>query len=1369
MNGALRRLLVALRHKSSSLSLVVSLLLLGLGSGAALAADFTFVGTGTNGNWGDNTQWLFANAPPTNGANTDIFIEGSDSSPDVQDIFNNNVAYNIDSLTLASGYSGTSTMALSGGTLTIGNFIANENTSAQLEFNQVVRMGGLGGLNVNANDDEIDFDAAVDFRLNNQTLSVSGGNNVLFDGGLTDSQNFITTATLSISGGTFVRLGADSDVLTQINITDGELLLNAASPLDSNTNIDLFSNGTFDLNNNSQNIDVLTGSGSVDLGTATLTFGESANVDASFEFSGVISGTGGITKNQSGEAVLSGANTYSGVTRIENGTLRTSGDHRIGNASAINVVSGTFDINGNQETVERIEGSGNIMLGAGGLLRVDQDGGSYTFSGTISESGELEKDGTATLILSGSNSFSLLDIDVGTVQVSSQNNMGSGSVQLSGGTLNTTATFTNSLPILTNASNSTISVNNATTLTQTGVISGSGELVKDGPGSLNLSANNTYTGNTEVNDGTLRYTGSNRISNSSDLVIAAGASVQLQNFTDTVSSLSGGGLISTGGSSGRLTVNLDSVVAINWDGAITGSGGLTKSGTHTMNITSAQSFTGAAIISEGTLSFTGSGSFSSSSDVSVSSGAAWDLNGINDTVDSIQGAGTIRLDGALLAVDENSGSTRTFSGPILGPGSFGKNGSHRLVLSGANTFDGELSISAGTLEVASSVNLGSTSANIVFFGGALNATGTISNSRDVTIGPFATATFDVDASTTFTQSGAVAADSTTTLTKNGGGTFALTSANGNGFVGDIVINAGTLQFGSGNTVGNATDVTVNSGGTFSITQTEGIDQLSGAGNVTLAGGQLLEVGLDNATSTFSGVISGSSGLFAKAGTGTLTLSGNNTYAGATTISGGTLRLSGAGRLADFTDVSVSGATFDLNDVSDAIDALSGSGSVTLGTGSSLNSLTVGSNNGSGSFTGVISESGHLVKVGSGTQTLTGNNTYSGTTSFDGGTLSTASLSNLGSGFLNFDTGTWRVTGTFTNNRATSIDANSTGTIEVNSGQTLTQSGLVSGVGADLIKEGLGTLIYAGNINHSGDNIINGGTVRLAASHRINNNSDVVVAAGATFDLDGFFETVESISGAGDVTLGNGGTLQVDATSGSFVFSGVISETGSLVKLNDHTLTLSGANTYTGPTSINGGTIRFNASNNLGDANADLTFDGGTLDLTDNNVAFSAGRSITLNSGGGTFLFSDGGLSLDIPGVISGIGTLSIDGGGEENPLTLSAVNTYSGGSNFVDAALVRVSQNANLGDNAGVVTLEGTSILSATASFTNQHAIVLSGSGGVLEAGGRHNAYPVGRHQRRGDADEVRRWHGHPHRTRNTRWKHVDCQRHAAVRIRRIA
>ena len=121
-----------------------------------------------------------------------------------------------------------------------------------------------------------------------------------------------------------------------------------------------------------------------------------------------------------------------------------------------------------------------------------------------------------------------------------------------------------------------------------------------------------------------------------------------------------------------------------------------------------------------------------------------------------------------------------------------------------------------------------------------------------------------------------------------------------------------------------------------------------------------------ATLTQSGVISDGSGgvplALTKAGLGELLVSASNTYTSPTFIDQGTLRLAGGGQLPNVTDVTVAtDATFDLNNVSDAIDALAGSGDVLLGTAT----LTVGADNGDGFFDGVISGPGSLVKIGTG--------------------------------------------------------------------------------------------------------------------------------------------------------------------------------------------------------------------------------------------------------------------------------------------------------------------------------------------------------------------------------------------------------------------
>ena len=134
------------------------------------------------------------------------------------------------------------------------------------------------------------------------------------------------------------------------------------------------------------------------------------------------------------------------------------------------------------------------------------------------------------------------------------------------------------------------------------------------------------------------------------------------------------------------------------------------------------------------------------------------------------------------------------------------------------------------------------------------------------------------------------------------------------------------------------------------------------------------------------MISGA-GSFTKAGAGTLTFSANNTYTGDTTISAGTLKLTGT--LADTTDVINSG-TYDV-DTTDTIQSLSGSGAVELASGITL---TTG-DGGDDTVSGVISGAGALTKAGSGTLTLSGSNTYTGSTTLSAGLISISATNNLG--------------------------------------------------------------------------------------------------------------------------------------------------------------------------------------------------------------------------------------------------------------------------------------------------------------------------------------------------------------------------------------
>ncbi len=143
---------------------------------------------------------------------------------------------------------------------------------------------------------------------------------------------------------------------------------------------------------------------------------------------------------------------------------------------------------------------------------------------------------------------------------------------------------------------------------------------------------------------------------------------------------------------------------------------------------------------------------------------------------------------------------------------------------------------------------------------------------------------------------------------------------------------------------------------------------SGAGNVNM-----------------SGVINGT-GSLVKNEAGILSLAGANNYTGHTTINGGTLLVFANNVIPNSSAVILAsaGATLDLNSKTDTIGSLSGVAgtNVTLGTGA----LTIGSDNGSATYSGVITGSGTITKAGTGTQTFEGNNLYTGLTTVSSGTL-----------------------------------------------------------------------------------------------------------------------------------------------------------------------------------------------------------------------------------------------------------------------------------------------------------------------------------------------------------------------------------------------
>ena len=126
--------------------------------------------------------------------------------------------------------------------------------------------------------------------------------------------------------------------------------------------------------------------------------------------------------------LLSGANTYTGATAINAGTLQLGAANRIPDTSAVTVAGGaTFDLNSFSEIVGSIAGAGNITLGTA-TLTAGGNNTSTTFSGPLSGTGGLTKAGTGVLTLSGANTYSgATTINGGTLRAAGGNAIGDGS------------------------------------------------------------------------------------------------------------------------------------------------------------------------------------------------------------------------------------------------------------------------------------------------------------------------------------------------------------------------------------------------------------------------------------------------------------------------------------------------------------------------------------------------------------------------------------------------------------------------------------------------------------------------------------------------------------------------------------------------------------------------------------------------------------------------------------------------------------------------------------------------------------------------------------------------------------------------------
>ncbi len=1085
------------------------------------------------------------------------------TAPGVADVglFNANGTYSYQpnlALTASAGAiwdAGNGAVTISGSTLALYGTTINGNSGMGIEID-----AGAGALTISA---PLVLGGAQSWLNNSGNLATVSGN--VADGGylltVAGSGGTVLAGVLSGSGG-LTKQGAGTLTLTGSNTYSGATTLSAGTvqlgvngALPAKTTLTV--NGTLDMHGCSNTIGTLSGNGAV----VNLPAGGGLTLDnlgVWGNYSGTISGSGGLTIYGNGayESLLGISNSYSGGTYLNGDLLSIAGDGSLGAVPATPTTNITFN-GGGLTCSTSLAANRNIWLGASGGYFLTYMGGTTTVNGQISGPGGLGVAWTSgVLVLNGSDSYTgtttigwgrggtwwYMDSSANpTLRLGNANALPGGNLVFGAYDLNTAtldmhgynATVgalsggTNAIVNIMSGGASTLTVgNNNATSTFAGVIrnkSGTIALTKIGSGTLTLTGTNTYAGATTLSGGTVNLgaaetpgtcgpLGNSPAANPGSIILNGG---YLQYSTVNQNDYSG--RFST---ANNQAYNVDTNGQnVTWATALTSSGGsLNMVGSGTLTLTGANTYSGVTTISGGSLQIAGAGL----------------LGGGNYNAAIVD-------NGALVV---NTLGNQTFGGAISGSGSLTQGGPGILALFASSTYSGSTTVSGGTLQLG--VNGALPASTTLTLNGTLDMNG-CSTTISTLSGSGAVVNLPAGGGLTLYNLGIFGIYSGTIggsggLTMNGdGSSYQWLTGTSNSYSGGTYLDGTMLQIASDGSLGAVpstptTSITFNGGGLFCSTS------LAANRNIWLgtSGGYFLTYW--GGSVTVNGQISGPGGLGLAWTDGTVVLNGSNSYTGATTIGSGgwgfgyttcatTLQLGNNNALPGsdiiFGSDGLSTTTLDMHGYNATVGALSGGTNaiVDIVSGGGTSILTVGNNNATSTFAGVLQNSSGtlaLTKIGSGTLTLTGTNTYGGATTISGGVLQIATAGLLGGGNYN---------AAIANN----------GALVVNTLGNQTFGGTISGSGS-LTQAGPSTLTLSNSANsYSGGTNVLGGTLYVSGAS-LPSGGTLSVTGGATLNMaDG---TARTTTVAG-LNLNGGVQLVMDwgdklfatgpaATSGSIV-------------------------------------------------------------------------------------------------------------------------------------------------------------------------------------------------------------------------------------------
>ncbi|WP_086733669.1 autotransporter-associated beta strand repeat-containing protein [Erythrobacter colymbi] len=839
-------------------------------------------------------------------------------------------------------------------------------------------------------------------------------------------------------------------------------------------------------------------------------------------------------------------------------------------------------------------------------------------------------------------------------------------------------------------------------------IIGTGRVIKDGPGNGYLTGINTFSGG---------------------LAIEGGGGLEVY----TVASLGTGDITSsTQGNFLAVNIAANETLANDIGGALR----LVKAGTGVLDLTGTNTYSGGTVITSGAIR-------------------------VDDFARLGTGQVLANAGGSLILSYSGAGQLLQTTPFLIGDGSFIKEGSGDVVINAANTYTGGTTIRAGRLGLNNGGALGTGAIQIdagaeLGIGGIIlnnNLTGTglvrktanntaelygnntgftgtlrvedgdilVTNGNALGSGTLEIGTGTVvyiNATADSTMAAGLAGDGT--FEKNGTGRVTLTG-NGSQFGGAIAIQNGTLQIAGDQNIGTS------AGGVF--INTLGTLQLDTAGSTNLAS-----------------VVYGS-GKVIKTGTGTVFMTGANTYSGGTDIQQGAIRVTNVGVLGTGAITVQAGAALDLaiagaqtlaqnvtgagilrksdagdltllsNGLTGGVDitggrviigtaAALGGGPVTTASGTRLVFDTAGTE----TIGNTISGGGGLTKTGTGVLVIQNANSYSGGTLITAGRLGLNNGQGLGTGTVTVQQGAILSIGGVTVANAifgagkVIKTANNTGTLTGNnaySGGTEVQQGALrvltpASLGTGGVQLGSGTQLivdYSGATNVAMSNVLSGSgaLVKDGSGTVVINNAGNSHSGGTTINAGRLGLNFGDGLGSGGVTIASGAELGIGAIS----LANNVSGAGRIVKTSGGAAFLTGTNTHTGGIDIQGGSVGVSGNAALGTGTVSIA-SGASLDYT--NAAAAT--------------FANG---------LSGAGTFNKLGAGQltfANAFTLGALNAQAGRTRINTVATTNVTV-------ASGATLDGTGRI--IGNLVNNGTVAPGNSIGTLTVQGNytHNAGSV--------------------------------------------